>query len=232
MRGTKSDIRQQMRRARRLLSLADQAAAEQSLAAWLPSFVPYVEAPVVLAYLASEREFPTAELIEDAWRRGKRVFLPRVVGEQLEFALHAPGVALSRGRFGIPEPGGDAARLERSADPTVAFVPLVAWDAAGVRLGRGGGFYDRAFSTMRPDHVIGLGYAFQRQAALPCDPWDVNLDYVATEQGVLHFGGRVVPALVRKEDVTFNDIRVDRSDRSGPGRGAGRGFGLSPATAD
>lgn len=232
MRGTKPEIRQQMRRARRRLSLADQDAAARSLASWLPTFVPYQEASAVLAYVATENEFPTAALIDDAWRRGKKVFLPRVVGDELRFALHSREAALHPGRFGILSPAASAMTVASYGEPTVAFLPLVGWDDTGNRLGRGGGFYDRAFSMMRPDHVIGLGYAFQRQAALPCDPWDVRLDCVVTERGVLYFGSGENPSLVRKEDATFNDIRVDRIDRNRPGRGPRRRPGLSSATAD
>jgi 5-formyltetrahydrofolate cyclo-ligase len=229
MRGTKQQIRQQMRLTRRGLSIADQDVAAHRLATWLASFIPYREAPAILAYVATEQEFPTAALIEQAWTAGKNVYLPRAVGRTLQFVPHRPEVALRSGRFGIPEPAAEATPLDVG---TVAFVPLVAWDETGVRLGRGGGFYDRALSTTRPDCVIGLGYAFQGHAALPCDPWDVKLDYIATERGVLQCGRREDQSPVRKEDVTFDDIFLDRVDRCRPGSGSRRGPGFFTASTN
>jgi 5-formyltetrahydrofolate cyclo-ligase len=221
-----------MRRARRRLSIADRLAAERSIAAWLPRLPAYRDAAGILAYVATEHEFPTRALTENAWASGKKVYLPRVVGDELEFATHQPGVALRAGRFGIPEPDADAVVWTSFDVPTVAFVPLVAWDDTGTRLGRGGGFYDRALSSMRPSGVIGLGYAFQRYTALPCDPWDVKLDYIATERGVLYCGRRESQTPVRKEDVNFNDICVDRVDRRRIGRGPRRGHGLPTTPTD
>jgi 5-formyltetrahydrofolate cyclo-ligase len=232
MRGTKAEIRQQMRQKRRGLSIAARDEAGQCTSAWLAELRPYRDAAAILAYVATENEVPTSQLIEQAWADGKRVHLPRVVGNDLEFALYRRGVGLRPGRFGIAEPAADAPARTALEIPTVAFVPLVAWDEAGTRLGRGGGFYDRAFATMRPQCVVGLGYAFQRHDALPCDPWDVKLDYVVTEQGVLYCGKGQDRSPVRKEDVTFNDICVDRVDRYRPGRRPGRGHGRPTTPAD
>lgn len=230
MRGTKAEIRQQMRQQRRGLSIAASAAAEQRASACLAKLRPYRDAAAILAYVATENEFPTDNLIAQAWGDGKKVYLPRLVGSGLEFALHRRADRLRVGRFGIAEPAPDAPALGAYGVPTVAFVPLVAWDETGTRLGRGGGFYDRAFASMRPDCVIGLGYAFQRHDSLPCDPWDVKLDYVVTEHGVPYCGKGQDRSPVRKEDTKFNDICVDRVDRYRPGRRPGRGHGR-PATS-
>jgi 5-formyltetrahydrofolate cyclo-ligase len=231
MMGTKAQIRQQMRQVRRGLSIADQDDAAYRLGRWLPSFAPYANAAAILAYVATEHEFPTAALIRHAWTSGKTVYLPRIVGASLGFALHRPGDTLRPGRFGIPEPAADAKATTFDV-PSVAFVPLVAWDRTGARLGRGGGFYDRVFAITRPDCLIGLGYAFQGHAALPCDPWDVELDYIVTERGVLYCTRREDRSPVRKEDVTLNDICLDRVDRRRPGRSPGRGPGLSAPPAE
>jgi 5-formyltetrahydrofolate cyclo-ligase len=232
MRGTKPQIRRQMRRARRRLSVAEREVAERSFAQWLADFPPYTEATAILAYVATEHEFPTTALIERAWAEEKQVYLPRIVESRLEFAPYRPGTMLRLGRFGIPEPAPEGEPAQPFDRATVAFVPLVAWDDAGTRLGRGGGFYDQAFSITRPDCVIGLGYAFQRHAGLPCDPWDVKLDYVVTERGALYCGGGENLPPARKEDVTFNDICLDRVDRCRIGGGRRRGHRPAAAPAE
>jgi 5-formyltetrahydrofolate cyclo-ligase len=75
----------------------------------------------------------------------------------------------------------------------VLFVPLVAFDAQGNRLGMGGGYYDSSLAylrmrrTFRKPKLIGVAYDFQRVAALPCEPWDVPLDAVLTDRALYQF---------------------------------------------
>ena len=71
----------------------------------------------------------------------------------------------------------------------LVLVPLVAFDARGVRLGMGGGYYDRSFaylnfrSRWRRPRLIGVGFDFQRAESISPQPWDVCLDGVITERG-------------------------------------------------
>jgi len=73
----------------------------------------------------------------------------------------------------------------------IALVPLVAFDDYGRRLGMGGGYYDRTFAYLRHrEHwrrpkLIGVAFEFQRVAELPAQPWDVPLDGIITEKGLL-----------------------------------------------
>ena len=79
-------------------------------------------------------------------------------------------------------------RDDRPIDPDtldVALVPLLGFDDHGQRLGMGGGFYDRYFSSaeQRP-WIVGIAYDIQRlEKSLPSEPWDVMLDAVVTETG-------------------------------------------------
>jgi 5-formyltetrahydrofolate cyclo-ligase len=107
----------------------------------------------------------------------------------LRYAPWRPGDPLVSNRFGIPEPGlAPASRLDPREMATV-LLPLVAFDAAGNRLGMGGGYYDRSFAfrlgAPAPPRLVGVGYGFQRQDALRPEPWDVPLDAVVTEAGLL-----------------------------------------------
>ncbi len=70
--------------------------------------------------------------------------------------------------------------------PDLILAPLVAFDPRGHRLGRGGGWYDRAITMARmvkPCRVIGVAYSGQQVDALPHEPHDVRLDGVLTEAG-------------------------------------------------
>ena len=76
---------------------------------------------------------------------------------------------------------------------------MVAWDARGGRLGRGGGFYDRLFAELTNGVTrVGLAYEFQECPEIPCEPWDVCLDYVITERRVVGCGGAVDEASPEK----------------------------------
>lgn len=107
----------------------------------------------------------------------------------LRFAPWRPGDALESNRFGIPEPAlSPDARLSPQ-DMAVILLPLLAFDAAGHRLGMGGGWYDRSLAFRQhqsaPPRLVGVGYGFQQVQALPAEAWDVPMDAVVTEAGLL-----------------------------------------------
>jgi 5-formyltetrahydrofolate cyclo-ligase len=230
MDGTKRVIRQEMRRRRLALSAAERAAAELAVARYVADLAAFRDHGALIAYVATDHEVPTGGLIAAAFAAGKRVYLPRLSGETMCFAEHRRGADLRPGAFGILEPIGDQLE-ERDVADTTAVVPLLAWDASGSRVGRGGGHYDRAFGgTTRPACLVGLGYTFQQCSALPQDPWDLRLDWVVTERGAVRCwrGGDSSPS--RKEGVTRNDIPGDGGGHHRAGRRAGLGGRLSPAS--
>ncbi len=170
-----------MRDRRRCLSPSVVVAAGEASFALACAFPPYRSARAVAAYAACENEIPTGAFIEEAWRSARPLYLPRQrdgswVSVRDADAAGAPCA-------GIPEPIGPATRLERG---TVVLLPVVAWDATGNRLGRGGGFYDRLLAGLPAGIVrIGLAYEFQECQRIPSDPWDIPMHYVITERRVV-----------------------------------------------
>lgn len=103
---------------------------------------------------------------------------PRVSGKNLYFHI-ARWQDLAPGCLGIPEPPATAPLVM----PDLVLVPLLAATPAGVRLGQGGGYYDRTLLALRsrgPVVAIGLAWDIQVTDSLPSDPWDEPLDYIAT----------------------------------------------------
>jgi len=112
--------------------------------------------------------------------------------QPLIFRAWAPGDALADGGFGTSIPSTDA----RTVVPEVLFVPLLAFDGDGYRLGYGGGFYDRTLEKLRasdPDVLaIGIAFSGQRVDTVPRGPYDLPLDGVATESGLVRFDAKGV----------------------------------------
>jgi 5-formyltetrahydrofolate cyclo-ligase len=135
-------------------------------------------------------EFDPRPLIEHFHDAGHVVALPVVIGrgQPLLFRRWQPGMALVPGSFRVLTPPPEAPEVT----PAVVLAPLLAFDAAGYRLGYGGGFYDRTLARLRAaGHVlaIGVGYAAQEVAAVPREPTDQPLDWIVTEQGARRIAG-------------------------------------------
>jgi 5-formyltetrahydrofolate cyclo-ligase len=190
---TKLEMRRSMRFYLSTLEPAYRAEASLvicGLAARLPVF--RAAACVALfAPLASEPDIHP--LIEEAWAEGKRVVLPRMRREndtpQLDWhAVTEWAEVIETGPFGLREP--DPEQCPQIADEEVGcvFVPGLAFDLRGMRLGRGGGYYDRFLGGARPDlPAYGLMFTGQRVPRLPSEAHDQALRVVMTEDGPLCF---------------------------------------------
>lgn len=152
----------------------------------------------IALYSALDEEFDTGPLLARAARVGCKLYLPRIAGarqRRMVFAALAPGAdgraRLRRNTWGIVEPAGFERIAPRWLD--VLFVPTVAFDDRGARLGMGMGFYDRALGyrrmrTMRHGPlVVGIAWSFQLLPRIDLQPHDLRLDAVLTERGVTTF---------------------------------------------
>jgi len=142
------------------------------------------KAAVVGGYHALPDEADPALLMERLVELGCHIAYPRVAGKGLPLEFHRvpDGEVLAPGAFGIHEPLDTWPR----ATPAMLLVPLLAFDAAGHRLGYGGGFYDRTLALLNVP-AIGIAYAGQEVASLPHLPHDRTLNMVLTEQGIRRF---------------------------------------------
>ena len=112
----------------------------------------------------------------------RRIGLPVIDREtrQLDFHVWYPGCPMEEDAYGIPKPKD----TERFA-PELLLVPCVGFGPGGLRLGYGGGFYDRTLAALDPPPVtVGVGYAHGFVPWLEAEPHDVPLDVILTEDGV------------------------------------------------
>lgn len=114
--------------------------------------------------------------------RGASTALPVVVGrgQPLVFRAWKPGLRLAKGALDIPYPPDS-----EEITPQAVLLPMNGWDQGGYRLGYGAGFFDRTLAALaeRPV-VIGVSYEFARLETIFPQPWDIPVDYVATERGI------------------------------------------------
>lgn len=117
------------------------------------------------------------ELYATLSREGVKLALPVVLGKQrpLGFASWAPGDALVDDAYGVPTP------VERDwMYPEALLIPCVGFNADNIRLGYGGGLYDRTLATKPRPLAIGIAYASAR-ASFSAGPHDVALDIIITD---------------------------------------------------
>lgn len=186
----KARLRRALRRARGALVPAQRRAKSQRAALHLLHSPCLRRAKSIAVYLGMGNELDTSALIAWLHRLNRRVLVPVVDGGQTRSMRMLPlrrGAVLRARRYGIREPVRRLrpARRERIE---VVVLPLIGFDARGLRLGSGGGYYDRWLAAQKPrPYCIGLGYALQEVAALPAEPWDQGLDAVCTERGLRYF---------------------------------------------
>ncbi len=100
--------------------------------------------------------------------------------KQLSYRMWFPGCEMEEDAYGIPKP-----KDTPEFHPTLLLVPCVGFGPKGVRLGYGGGFYDRTLATLQPrPFTVGLAYSFGFLPWLEAEAHDVPLDAVLTEDGV------------------------------------------------
>jgi 5-formyltetrahydrofolate cyclo-ligase len=182
---TRQQIRQQIRQRRRALTPEQQTQFALQAADRMMAYPPVLLAQTVAVFLSFDGELDTRPLIDQLWRAGKRVYLPVLhpfSPGNLLFLHYHPSSDLVVNRLKIREPKLDVRDVLPLSQLDVLVTPLVAFDAAGQRLGMGGGFYDRTLQNWRQHRLQPVGYAHdcQQVDALPTEQWDIPLPAVIT----------------------------------------------------
>lgn len=131
-------------------------------------------ASIVLLYYSLKDEVDTHEFVRK-WSREKLILLPVVTGEELELRVFTGPEDLATGAYGIGEPTGELFTDYAAID--LAVIPGVAFDAAGNRLGRGKGYYDRLLPRLTA-FKAGICFPFQLVEEVPAEPFDIRMDAI------------------------------------------------------
>lgn len=173
-----------MRRSMRALRRApeDTAGESRALCAKLMEWLVYRHAQCLAAYMPLPYEADITPVLRRALAEGKRLLLPAVEGREMRFYDVADLNALAAGTYGVREPGQDA-REASLKEAELVLVPLEAVDGCGRRLGKGGGYYDRALRG-RGGFALGVALSHQVVERVPTADWDERLDGWVDPMGI------------------------------------------------
>ena len=181
-------LRRTLRERRRALAPSVRIDAAQALAARILALTFLPREGYLAGYWAMDGEIGL-HVLQMRLPPGLVWCLPVLDGQQLRFAPWRAGDPLVTNRFGIPEPDVAPSSTLPAEALALAVMPMVGFDAAGQRLGMGGGWYDRSFAFRRdhaaPPWLVGAGFSVQQVDALAGAEWDVIPDAICTETQTL-----------------------------------------------
>lgn len=179
---TKAQVRREIRGRRRARTLPE--GAGQDVCRIVVDAVALSAPQVVASYLSYGTEMPTRHLNEALAAAGYEVVVPRPGPDGLAQWTDLPDDPSTwthiDPRLG---PDGPALCEARAAAIGVCVVPALALDRRGMRLGQGGGWYDRALTALPHARIIGLTWDDDLLDVLPTEPHDIPVDLIATERG-------------------------------------------------
>ena len=183
----KQRLREERLAARETLSEQERCVLDDCITQKLLATSEYSEAATVLTYVSVSSEVSTRMFIECALRDGKTVAVPRCLpGHCLEFVAITSLEQLVPAPFNLLEPPKDLSALtEVQMSNAICIVPALLVDTKGYRLGYGAGFYDRFLSTYSGKKICLVYQHNLSKTELPHTEFDVPVDMVITESGVL-----------------------------------------------
>jgi len=189
----KALLRRELLAARRLLTDQDVERAAAVLAHHALALPELGGARAVAAYVSVGREPGTRALLDALRTRGVRVLLPVLLADNdLDWAAYEGAEGLVKAGRGLLEPAGERLGPEAVLEADAVLLPGLAVDARGMRLGRGGGSYDRVLARLTaagatPALVV-LLYANEVAVRVPAEPHDFPVHAVVTPEGPRRFG--------------------------------------------
>ena len=177
---TKSELRKMILEQRKALSDEEVSELSVQICNKVKETQEYIEADDICMYMPANNEVDVTYLIEDAWSKGKTVWLPKTAGRRMDFFKFDSTTPLSEGSFKILEPESDI--MLEPDDKTLILMPGVAFSLDGGRIGYGAGYYDIYLEQHSASKKVAVGYDFQIVDELPIEEHDIKPDFIITEK--------------------------------------------------
>lgn len=142
----------------------------------------------IMVYLDFNHEVKTDFIINHCLFNNKIIYVPICIPETHEICISRLTSLdeLQTGHYGIREPKACYLRLSDISLIDLVLVPGVAFDNIGNRIGFGAGYYDRFIERLKPEAVTAaLAYSFQVVDFVPSEEYDIPMDYIVTEKGII-----------------------------------------------
>ncbi|MFE2427524.1 5-formyltetrahydrofolate cyclo-ligase [Streptomyces sp. NPDC059373] len=188
----KSVLRADLLRVRAALTAEQRAGAARAISERALELEELAGARTVAAYVSIGSEPGTRALLEVLRERGEHVLLPVLLEDNdLDWAVYGGPEGLERSPRGLYEPAGPRLGVDAVTEADVVLLPGLAVDGRGMRLGRGGGSYDRVLGRLGAAGagaaLVVLLYGHEVLERVPAEAHDRPVDAVVTPEGVTRF---------------------------------------------
>lgn len=143
----------------------------------------YKNSHIIFIFVSYNNEVDTHKIIKQALRDGKILCVPKVISKEegMDIVQIKSFEDLKEGAYGILEPVNNELKIEEN-NIDLSYLPGLAFDRKGGRVGYGGGFYDRfLLKTRKNSKKVGLAYKFQVFPEVPMEEHDVFINGIITD---------------------------------------------------
>lgn len=181
----KDAIRKTLRKVRESLPESYQQMVAHKIISRIRHLDDYRQARHIAFYYATQGEVDLSHLWQTSCKQGKYCYFPALNDNfSLIFLPATLATPFKANRYHINEPAVASNTAIELNTLDIIFLPLVAFDDSGTRLGMGAGYYDRTLAAPHNACLIGIGYEFQHLSFIHKEPWDIPLSVIITEKGI------------------------------------------------
>lgn len=181
---TKKEIRAEVKKYRREAAAEEIHKNSEIICNRFLELPEYERAEAVFAYMDCKNEVETKKVIEQCWKDGKTIAVPKVFGEIMKYYAINSYEDLEDGYFSIREPKHEILQ-EIVCEDGLMILPGVAFDADRHRVGYGGGFYDRYLEAHPNMKRIAFAFEFQIFEKVPFEIFDRQPEKIITEKRII-----------------------------------------------
>lgn len=181
---SKKDIRKQILNQRMQLSSVEWEEKSNRIYQRVISHSSFLFADAVYCYVDFRNEVCTRQIIQAAWNANKKVAVPRIEEQRMNFYYIKQFDELHPGTFGVMEPHANHPACDQNV---LVIMPGSVYDKQGHRIGYGGGYYDTYLNEHPHYKTLAVAFEFQILNQIPTEPHDVIPNTIITEENIYDF---------------------------------------------